>query len=371
MGAVVTLTLSALLLVSCEKSFVPTEESSEPDAFRILSTKLDEITFRGGAGVITLSDAPESVKSEADWVTATQADDKVNVTVAPNPLYESRTTRLRITKGDKELLVPITQLGVINVVGLKDVTFPAAGGTMVFPFAPGEEYSLTGFDDIPWLHFEIKDGSIILTADENGLYDPAREVVGHLTMGTMYDEDIRISQEEYQLAYDMLPGIYEMEYSTWLDADRLTTQVMILPLDKATNVLALATADYSFLVTFDPSKLTLNISGQELAWNRLNAPKVWLAPWESANGGSLWPRNEPTLVGEWNSDKQSPAFTFGPSDFRDDTWVSQDGNPVVVRGFILWDTSVNPSTEFLDVSPTRIVLPKLTRIGDLPPEIQD
>lgn len=360
-GMVVVILLSTLLLSSCDKTFVPKEESEDHNAFSIVSTQLEEITFKGGSGVITLSSAPESVSAEQPWVTVTASGTTINVTVEPNTDYDSRTTKILIAKGDDLLIVPVTQLGTINIVTLVDSEFPAVGATYGFAFKPGEDYSLTGFDDTPWLSYEMRNDSIFFTAEENGLFDPARSVTGHLTVGKMIDRDVTITQAQYELAYAMLPGTYTMTYTNWVGNDRSTLEgVTIREFDKAKNQLLVVMPNYAFVAVFDPINLTLNIKGQQVT-NSLSKSGVWLAPWEGNNGGNLWPNSKFGIRGIWDGNKQFPTFTYEPDGVTDETWISADGNPVIVHGFILWSQAEEGSLQ-----PSRLIDPILTRTGDLP-----
>lgn len=346
--------LVCLLLgtIGCNKEPKLAPDNTDNSMSRVLSSTLKEVTFKGGTATVTLSESASAVRADVPWIKPTLSDKDIKVAVEPNNSYESRTGNIIATfQGQEVTMIPLTQLGIVNIMELRSMRFPAMGGTLAFRWIPGQDYELTGVE-APWLSSEIRGDSIYFTATENGLYDPSRSITGHLKAGDFIDEDIVIQQDEYLFAYEHVIGKYTLEYSTWDGNPRTSMEVSIQELDKKKGQLAIVCPGYTIVASFDSKLPGIRIQGQAVM---INGTKVDLAPWEGKNGGALWPSPKFGVMSKWNNDKKNVILDMVPDGVVDESWVSKDGKPVVVRGFIIWPESAASG------QPSRLINMKLTK----------
>ena len=115
---------AALAVAACNPvgpSVVPTEEYAGSRASVELSSA-ERIPAEGGTLVATVHRSPEftvSVPKTADWLSCSQADSVVTVTVKANPSAVARAAHLSII--DKELQISVTSFDVVQNGSQKDI----------------------------------------------------------------------------------------------------------------------------------------------------------------------------------------------------------------------------------------------------------
>lgn len=209
--------LGMLTFVSCSDN---DDECTEVSGLKVVKTTLD-MTYQGGTGIIELNQSNLTAEASAEWIKTSCEGDKVNLTIERNNGYEARTAivTIRPNGGTEEQKVPITQLGIISIIGVEAHTFDYHGETVDFLWDTTDEFTI---DNLPeWLTYRVEDGKIYFTAEALPLTGSSRSAVVRIKVGQLIDKQVKFEQPLPALPYESIIGKYEMSYIPMPNKDRI------------------------------------------------------------------------------------------------------------------------------------------------------
>lgn len=351
----------ALGLASCSK------DQDNPEAvasITVVSTSFDQ-AYTASTGRILVDQEGFEVKTDASWLKAVKDGAKsIALTIEKNETAESRTANVIITKAETVQRVPITQLGVINIMSLSNIEAQRQGSEHSFAIDQMDsEPKITSSHD--WITTSIE-GKVLKikvapfapnqTDDRQGT---VRVVAG------LFDRTITVSQTYGVVAYADLLGQYDVVYTPEYKMDPRKA-VLTLVQKEVGKSYTLKGLSLDITVLFDAKVAGLIIpTGEQTGVQGLAAgEKLFLAGWgggyPNASGQPDWDLNwnnpgETALqhYGTWNKSFDQPVFTFAPKGFGNNNrpilglfvlkadggfkeWYNPGGGKVFTIGHATW-----------------------------------
>lgn len=309
--------LLLLVLVACSKD----KEVCDANSLDVVRSSFT-YSYEAGSGQVEVNTDGFTVETDAPWLTATANGRTISLSLQKNEGAESRTANVIITKGLEVERVPITQLGVINVMSLSNLEFTRHGGE--------DSFSIERMDSQPtfessanWLTAEVVDGRLVVRA--------AAFPVGHTddrsatlrVRAGLFDRAITVTQKYGVPEYADLLGTYTLRYKPFgLGAEQTASVTLV---EKERGV--------SFTLQGLVSELTLQWNATTSALTLpLQSVDGGQADLKFSNGVNSFDNNQGvTMVAPWNQNRTNPGYTFSTTY----TYV-HNGNTESVKGFILW-----------------------------------
>ncbi|MDY5859089.1 MAG: BACON domain-containing carbohydrate-binding protein [Porphyromonas sp.] len=315
----------ALGLASCGESQDAPAAVAEVS---VVETNFDQ-AYTASKGRITVDQEGFEVKTDATWLQAVKDGPKsIALTIEKNEAAESRTANVIITKGQTVQRVPITQLGVVNVMTLSDIEAQRQGSEHSFAIDKMDsEPTITASHD--WITATVEDKvlKIRVAPFASGETEDRRGTVR--VVAGLFDRTINVSQTYGVVAYADLLGEYDVVYTP---EHNLGTRNIVLTLvqKEVGKSFTLKGLSLDITVLFDAKVAGLIIpTGEQTGGQGLaEGEKLFLAGWgggyPNASGQPDWDLNwnnpgETALqhYGTWNKSFDQPVFTFAPKGFGD------------------------------------------------------
>lgn len=160
--------LWSVVIGACkDESRTPVDDNRDPARLQVLAAET-HFDIEGGVGAIQLNQEGFTYSiAGAPWCVVSPAGDKgLKVEVDGNPLPQSRSTLVVVTKGNETLNIPVIQLGSSDDASIPiEVTFESQGGSESFriEFDSKPTFTLTDGGET-WLTVEVVGESLLLTA---------------------------------------------------------------------------------------------------------------------------------------------------------------------------------------------------------------
>lgn len=313
----------ALGLASCSKD----QDSPEAVAsITVVSTSFDQ-AYTASTGRILVDQEGFEVKTDASWLKAVKDGAKsIALTIEKNETAESRTANVIITKGETVQRVPITQLGVINIMSLSNIEAQRQGSEHSFAIDQMDsEPTITASHDWITTSIEGKVLKIKVAPFAPGQTDDRQGTVR--VVAGLFDRTITVSQTYGVVAYADLLGEYEMSFVPYFGQPRKTITVTLeaKEVNKSFTLKGLA---HDLLVLFNPKNAEVSIptgvqtggvgipEGQQLVlvgWGggikkADSNEDDWTMQWNTEG-------TELCHKGSWNKNFDNIVFTFAEAGF--------------------------------------------------------
>lgn len=339
-----SLSALALSLGACSKD----EVGETKPSIEVVKSNFS-YTYEAGTGQIEVNADGFTVETDAPWLTATANGRTIALSLEKNEGAESRTANVIIKKGNDVQRVPITQMGVINVMSLSNLEFQRQGGEHRFPIDKMDSQpEFTSSES--WLTAELVGQELVvrIAAFPVGHTDD-RSATLRVRAG-LFDRTITVAQKYGVPEYADLLGTYALEFSQWGGSAKSTMNVELIAKEQnASYTLRGLAADVT--IAFNPATSALTIVSHDVA-----ADGVKLQLWTADGQG--WFTTQGSLVAQWNRDFTTPVFTFSSTNLvnGESGGVTKDWP---IRGFIFWGQSEYKGPSGTGIS--RVVDFKLTK----------
>lgn len=346
----ITIALSLVVLVvsSCDRD--KSEQLCLDGNFHVVETTFEQ-AYTAGSGRIIVSETGFEVKTDADWLQAQKDGERAIVlSLSKNESSESRTANVIITKGNKVERVPITQLGVVNVMTLNDIETQRQGGEYFFS-TEHMDSTPTITTSAPWITYTLEDKQLKITVAPfaTGERDDRTGTIS--IQAGLFIRTIAVRQIYGVVAYADLIGSYNVDYFVEYNGNNKVRNNGTITIEAKEENKSYTLKGLSVDVTlfFDPQTATLTLKSGQLSGvpNLASNQSVFLAGWGAltpkAEGGAEtglnWGENA-GLRGVWNKDFENISFKFDTYGFGSDV------RPVL--GFFLGEISSNGSVSHKD-----------------------
>lgn len=327
----------ALGLASCGESQDAPAAVAEVS---VVETSFDQ-AYTASKGRITVDQEGFEVKTDATWLQAVKDGPKsIALTIEKNEAAESRTANVIITKGQTVQRVPITQLGVINVMTLSDIEAQRQGSEHSFAIDKMDsEPAITV--SASWITATVEDKvlKIRVAPFASGETEDRRGTVR--VVAGLFDRTINVSQTYGVVAYADLLGEYEASFIKVYGEER-QTGIVTIEQKEAGKSYTIKGLSMDVTAMFDAKTASLTFyTGEMPAVQGLPAnQKIYLSAWGgnapktdgSRNLSLLWNPDAIGMRGTWNKSFDNIVFNFSiigaPAD-----------NPMLVLGFFIGETS--------------------------------
>lgn len=316
------LTLAALLgLASCKKDDDYTAPVSEIEVVKSNFT----YEYTAGTGRVELSHEDFSVETDAEWLHATKEGKAVILTLDKNEDSEARVGNVIVKKGQTVQRIPITQMGVVNVMSLNNLEFTRHGGE--------DSFSIDRMDSHPtfessanWLTAEVVDGRLVVRAAAFPVGHTADRSATLRVRAGLFDRTISVIQKYGAIAYADMLGEYEVTYKFWDGRDPQTVRLR-LEAKEQNKSFTLKGMIADVVVGFDP--ITSNL---KIAYQTLDNNAARLAFTNGVNSLN-WSENL-FMTGIWNKSFDTPIYTFST-----EQKYNHDGVEQPINGFMFWNNT--------------------------------
>lgn len=312
-----SLSAIALSLAACSKD----EAGETKPSIEVLKSNFS-YTYEAGTGLIEVSADGFTVETDAPWLTATANGRTISLSLQKNEGAESRTANLIIKKGADVQRVPITQMGVVNVMSLNDLEFTRHGGE--------DSFSIERMDSQPtfessanWLTAEVVDGRLVVRAAAFPAgHTEDRSATLRVRAG-LFDRTITVTQKYGAIAYAEVLGEYEVTFKTWEGAPVQTVR-MRLEAKEQNKSFTLKGMVADIVVGFDPITSNLTIGYQTLDNNAA------FVAFTNGSNSLGWGENL-YMTGAWNRSFDTPIYTFSTTHT-----YNHENQPQPINGILLW-----------------------------------
>lgn len=320
------LTLAALLgLASCKKDDDYTAPVSEIEVVKSNFT----YEYTAGTGRVELSHEDFSVETDAEWLHATKEGKAVILTLDKNEGAEARVGNVIVKKGQTVQRIPITQMGVVNVMSLNDLEFTRRGGEASFSIERMDSQP-TFVSSADWLRAEVVDGKLVVRAAAFPAGHTADRSATLRVRAGLFDRTITVTQKYGVPEYADLLGTYTLEFNQWAGSAKTTMNLELVANEENKNFILRGLAA-DIVLTFNPATAGLSILPQEVAGG---VARVYF--W-TADGNGWFDANH-SLTAAWDQNRTTPGFAFSSTgkingEFNGTTkdWP--------IRGIIFWGQS--------------------------------
>lgn len=327
----------ALGLASCGESQDAPAAVAEVS---VVETSFDQ-AYTASKGRITVDQEGFEVKTDATWLQAVKDGPKsIALTIEKNEAAESRTANVIITKGQTVQRVPITQLGVVNVMTLSDIEAQRQGSEHSFAIDKMDsEPAITV--SASWITASVEDKvlKIRVAPFASGETEDRRGTVR--VVAGLFDRTINVSQTYGVVAYADLLGEYEASFIQMYGAERKTGTVTIEQKEagKSYTIKGLS-MDLTALFDAKTASLTFYTGEMPKLEGLPENQKIYLAAWGAVapkadgtkNTSIVWDANSIGMRGTWNKKFEDIAFNFS-------IFGASADNPMLVLGFFIGETT--------------------------------
>lgn len=312
-----SLSAIALSLAACSKD----EAGETKPSIEVVKSNFS-YTYEAGTGQIEVNADGFTVETDAPWLTATANGRTIALSLEKNEGAESRTANVIIKKGNDVQRVPITQMGVVNVMSLSNLEFQRRGGEHRFPIDKMDSQpELTPSDS--WFSAELVGQELVVSVQPFPVGHTADRTATLRVRAGLFDRTITINQKYGVPEYADLLGTYTLRYKPFgLGAEQTASVTLV---EKERGV--------SFTLQGLVSEITLQWNATTSALTLpLQSVDGGQADLKFSNGVNSFDNNQGvTMVAPWNQDRTNPGYIFSTT-----ATYSYQGNTEAVKGFLLW-----------------------------------